>query len=260
MIKLWDPRLKGKGDYAADSSGPVACVYRIPTGSFPMLSYTWFVVVTLREFSRACMVHTGLGKVMCLQANNSKLFVGGDSDRKHNFPIFVYNLQKLTGTKKQPGSVLICVSIATRNDVAKVSAHARVCVRAGVVRQFDKSLIPCSSSDSYAILKESEFMGHSDRIWTLQASLGRLVTGAWHDTRLLFWSIQPARMAPPRLTPLAGRAGSRDGNVRVWNYSHCPNATESVDKKESGSYILGKPHQRYARSPSPSSPPHDCER
>jgi hypothetical protein len=33
MIKLWDPRLKGKGDYAADSSGPVACVYRIPTGA-----------------------------------------------------------------------------------------------------------------------------------------------------------------------------------------------------------------------------------
>lgn len=157
MIKLWDPRLKGKGDYAADSSGPVACVYRIPTG---------------------------LGKVMCLQANNSKLFVGGDSDRKHNFPIFVYNLQKLTG----------------------------------VVRHYGKSLIPCTSSDSYAVLKEAEFMGHSDRIWTLQASLGRLVTG------------------------------SRDGNVRVWNYSHCPNAADSVDKKESGSYILGKPHQRHSNS------------
>lgn len=39
------------------------------------------------------------------------------------------------------------------------------------------SLIPYTSSDSYAVLKEAEFMGHSDRVWTLQASLGRLVTG-----------------------------------------------------------------------------------
>lgn len=47
----------------------------------------------------------------------------------------------------------------------------------GVVPTTSQSLIPYTSADSYAVLKETELMGHSDRIWTLQASLGRLVTG-----------------------------------------------------------------------------------
>lgn len=34
-----------------------------------------------------------------------------------------------------------------------------------------------SSSDPYAVLKEAELQGHTDRIWTLQASQGRVVTG-----------------------------------------------------------------------------------
>jgi hypothetical protein len=73
-------------------------------------------------------------------------------------------------------------------------------------------------ADLYAILKEAEFMGHSSRIWTLQASLRRLVTGL------------------------------RDGSVHVWNYGQrCPNSTiENIqDKKQDywGNYMLGKPHQ-----------------
>jgi hypothetical protein len=125
---------------------------------------------------------------MCLQANSSKLFVGGDSDRKHNFPIFVYNLQKLTGTIVARATVCrVCVAIGFTP--GSLTCVGWVC--AGVVRHYGKSLIPCTSSDSYAVLKEAEFMGHSDRIWTLQASLGRLVTGALptlafqrkHDTR-----------------------------------------------------------------------------
>jgi hypothetical protein len=35
---------------------------------------------------------------MCLQASNAKLFVGGDSDRKYDFPVIVYDLQRIAGT------------------------------------------------------------------------------------------------------------------------------------------------------------------
>ncbi len=90
---------------------------------------------------------------------------------------------------------------------------------AGVVQPYHKdSLIPSTSADSYAILKEAEFVGHSGRVWSLQASLGRLVTG------------------------------SRDSSVRVWDYGQrCPYAAnENVrDKKQAywGNYVLGKPHQ-----------------
>ena len=91
---------------------------------------------------------------------------------------------------------------------------------AGVVQPYHKdSLIPSTSTDSYAILKEAEFIGHNGRVWTLQASLGKLVTG------------------------------SRDGSMRVWNYGQRrPNdAIENIrDMKQDywGNYVLGKPHQR----------------
>ena len=90
---------------------------------------------------------------------------------------------------------------------------------AGVVQPYHKdSLIPSTLTDSYAILKEAEFVGHSGRVWTLQASLRRLATG------------------------------SRDGSMRVWNYGQRrPNdAIENIrDKKQDywGNYVLGKPHQ-----------------
>ncbi len=83
-----------------------------------------------------------------------------------------------------------------------------------MVQPFHKdSLILSTSANSYAILKEAEFVGHSGRVWTLQASLRRLATG------------------------------SRDGSMRVWNYGQrCPNG--AIEKQDYwGNYVLGKPHQ-----------------
>ncbi len=68
---------------------------------------------------------------------------------------------------------------------------------AGVVQPYHNDLLILSTSaDSYAILKEAEFMGHSSRVWTLQAYLRRLMTS------------------------------SRDRSVHMWNYSQrCSNST-----------------------------------
>ncbi len=77
---------------------------------------------------------------MCLQLDRDKLFLGGDSDRQHNYPILCYDLEQV-------------------QDEGTGSSEC----------------MPDTSPYKTSRLKE--YLGHGDRIWTLQSSFGRLATG-----------------------------------------------------------------------------------
>ena len=76
------------------------------------------------------------------------------------------------------------------------------------MRSHEKALVQCRSSDSYAVLREAELLGHVDRVWTLQASLGRLVTGS----RDVLRHIDPAAVTPDDDWP-ADAMGPREARV-----------------------------------------------